>query len=269
MGQIRAESILKKITSISVLLVILLLGILIYLVRESDGGSSGKTVLQVHCAAGMRKPVEEAVAVYAKKHDIDIQINYGGSGQLYAMLQTTGGDIYIPADDSYIKQAQRQGIINDYQVLSRLTAGLLVQRGNPKNIVSLDDLERKHIRVCVAEPSAAIGKYTEEIVTQEGVTIAHANRVLTVNEVASHVSLGSADVGVVWDAVAQQYPNCEFIRVDSFQQSANRSCVGVLKTSVNAEQARALAHFLATDAKAIFYKHGYDTREEDTEKQTE
>src|SRR5688500_3389915 len=56
-----------------------------------------KRPLVVFCAAGLRKPVEEAALAYQEAHGVEVQLQYGGSNTLLSQLAVTDrADLYLP-----------------------------------------------------------------------------------------------------------------------------------------------------------------------------
>ena len=83
---------------------LVLLGVATWLlIREDRPSELGKTPLVVHCAAGLTKPVTELARQYEKEFGVPIRLQLGGSGALEISLDVAGGDLYIPADYSYIE----------------------------------------------------------------------------------------------------------------------------------------------------------------------
>src|SRR5687768_12472409 len=87
------------------------------------------TSLLLYCAAGVRKPVEAAAAEYEKAYGVKIQIQPGASQTLLANMQLSGvGDVYLPADDSYIALAREKGLVEEVTPLARMKPVLAVKR---------------------------------------------------------------------------------------------------------------------------------------------
>ena len=244
----------------------------IYLMFQVERGANGKIggeSLEVYCAAGMQRPVEEVAALYEAEYGVQMRLNFGGSGQLYAKLAVAGGDLYLPADRSYIDQADREGLVKEALPVSSLTAGLIVAEGNPERIDSLQDLMREDVSVVLADESAAVGKFTNEVLAAIGVLAeierGRMSKVGTVNEVAMQVELGASDVGVVWDALVPQFRQCEFIDVVEFKLLPKQAMIGLLKSSQNESEALEFARYLTARNKGavIFKKHGFEVIEGD------
>jgi len=229
-------------------------------------GPSNRVSLQVYCAASMKLPMDEVVSLYEEESGIKVEVSYGGSGQLYGVMKVRGGDLYIPADNSYIEQGQGEGLIDTCYYLSELTAGMMMRKDSTGEVNSLRDLvgdAGKGLRIGIADESAAVGKFTHKVLREEGLLEQLENCDLskfpTVNEVATQVALGAVDVGIVWDVLMAQYEGLEFMSVKEFEERKKISAVGVVALSINLNEADKLARYLVEKDKggAVFEKYGF------------
>ena len=232
--------------------------------------STGEARLVLHCAAGLRLPVTEIAELYGDEIGDTIHLQFAGSGELASQLEIAGGDLYLPADMSYIEQVQAKGLAREAIPAVYLTAGIAVAKGNPKNIQSLADLQRGDVRVSLANPSAAIGKFTKKVLSQlklwDSIEVNATVFKITVNDIAQDVSTGAADAAVVWDAVAGLFEDLDFIRVEEFDQRRQRATIGVLASSDNPTAALRFARFLTAADRGlrVFEKHGFQVVEGDS-----
>ncbi|MDA0814222.1 MAG: molybdate ABC transporter substrate-binding protein [Verrucomicrobia bacterium] len=242
---------------------------------ESDRGSESGDPLILHCAAGLRLPVTEIVDAYKKQTGRSVQLNFGPSGALEATLEVAGGDLFLPADRSYIDSTTSKGLVDEVIPVAYLTAGIAVVRGNPLKIDGLDALASEGVKVVLANPEAAIGKFTRKVLTTAGLADQIERNVIvtkpTVNEVAETVELGLADAGIIWDALAGQYTNVAFVHVPEFDQHRQQACVGVLRSARSPTRALHFAHYLAAHDRGqeIFRKHGYEIPEGESGRMSE
>src|SRR5262249_22502559 len=150
-----------------------------------DAPESGPIL--VYCAAGLRIPVEAAEKAYGGK----VQLQYGGSNTLLSNAEVSGkGDLFIAADDSYLKLAREKGLAAESIPLARQTPVLAVAKGNPKQILTLAGLMRADVKVVQANPdAAAIGKLVRGKLEKSVQWAALKEKTLvfkpTVNEVAN------------------------------------------------------------------------------------
>ena len=215
----------------------------------------------VYCAAGLRMPIEASEKAYGGK----IQLQYGGSNTLLANAEVSGkGDLFIAADDSYLKLAREKGLAAEAIPLARQTAVLAVAKGNPKKIAALVDLLRADVKVVQANPdAAAIGKLVRGKLEKLGKWAALKEKTTvfkpTVNEVANDLKLGTADAGFIWDANVKQYPELEQVDLPELQGLTAETLAIVLRSSREPAAALRFARFLAAPDKgqAEFAKHGH------------
>ena len=235
------------------------------------GGGEHAVTLTLYCAAGVKPPVEQAAKQYADEYGVQIYLQYGGSGTLLSNLQIAQkGDLYLAADESYLKLAAEKGLAAEAMPIARLSPVIAVPKGNPKGVRSLDDLERSDLRAALANPeAAAIGRLMRDGLKESGrwerLQKAAAAMFPTVTEIANALRIGSADAGVIWDATANQYPQLETIADPALEPLGNRISIGVLSFSERPTEALRFARYLSARGKGLplFTQHGYAAVEGD------
>ncbi len=221
--------------------------------------------LMLYCAAGMKHPISEIVKQYEKEYGVYVQMQYGGSGTLLSNIRVVkSGDLYLAADKSYIEKANEYGLIDEVMDVAHLTPVLLVKKGNPKNINSLNDLLQEGVKICIANPSAAsVGRLTKKMLETTGMWDKIQKNIKvqkpTVNDVANDVKIGSVDVGIVWDATGNQYADLQNIAVPEFKKYTQTVSLTVLKSTKDPTAALRFARYLTARDKglAVFDKYNY------------
>jgi molybdenum ABC transporter molybdate-binding protein len=222
--------------------------------------------LVVFCAAGLKAPVEAVAREYQERFGVEVQLQYGGSNTLLAALAVSDrGDVYIPADDSYVLAARDRGLIAEVLPLATQRPVLAVRKGNPKNITSLDELCARGLRVAQANPeAAAVGKLARDALTRAGKWDAFAQRIVvtkpTVNDVAADVQIGSVDAGVVWDVTVRALSSdLEVVSVPAFKSVQAQLSACITRHTTQPPAALRFARYLAArDAgMPVFAKNGY------------
>lgn len=243
---------------------LVLLGVATWLlIREDRPNELGKAPLVVHCAAGLSKPVEEVARQYEEEFGVPIRLQFGGSGALESQLDIAGGDLYIPADISYIESTRRKGLVREAIPVVHLTAGIVVPKGNPKGIQSLRDLGREGMRLSLADPSAAVGKFTMKVLESSGLLPQIEPNILvtkpTVNSIVEDVETGAVDAAIAWKSVANNFANLEWIAVPEFSAHTKTTNVGVLTSSANPTRALHFARYLSSQdrGQAVFKDKGF------------
>ena len=237
--------------------------------ERSASGQSGE--LFMYCAAGMRYPMEEIVAQYKKEYGVDVQLQYGGSNTLLNQLDVSAtGDLYLAGDDSYVRLAEQKELTAESFPLASMRPVLIVPRDNPKNITTADDLLREDVKVALGDPgAAAVGRKTRSLLSATGHWVRLEPKVTvfkpTVNDVANAVTLGSVDVGIVWDSTAHQYGDLRALRVPELDAGTATVEVAIVQNSKQPTAALHFARYVAARDRGlqIFAKHGFEVMEGD------
>ncbi len=252
---------MKRPILIFTLLLCVLGAALWWIVKEEQAATAEEDSLLVHCAAGFRKPMTQIARQYEAEFGVSVRLQFGGSGALASQLEIAGGDLFLPADESYLEAMREDGGLVESFPVARLQAGIVVPRGNPKGLVSLRDLGRKGLRLCLGEESASIGKHTWSVLEEEGLRgFVQANVLVTkftVNNVVEDVATGAVDAAIAWDAVAQSYPGVEWVAVPEFSKRAKRAEIGLLSSSEKMARARHFANFVTGQGREVFEKLGF------------
>jgi molybdate transport system substrate-binding protein len=237
--------------------------------RQAEGPPAEPLVIL--CAAS-NQPVMEAIRHdYEREYGIPLHIQFAASQTLLAGLEVSrAGDLYLPADDSYLALARERNLAAEVLPLARMQAVVAVAKGNPKQITSWDDLLRPDVRVAQASPdSTAIGKLTRTALSASGHWDALHDRTLvyktTVNEVANDVKVGAVDAGIVFDAVLHNYDSLDAVPLPELESARAHVAATVLTTSRQPRRALHFARFLsARDQGLVRYREfGFDAVEGD------
>ncbi len=224
---------------------------------ESPVTKPGQKPLLMFCAAGVRPPVEVIAREYEQTFGVRVQLQYGGSGTLLSNLRVAEvGDLFLAADESYMKSAREMGLLAETIPVARQRPVIAVAKGNPKTIRTIEDLQRTDVRLAVANPDAAsIGRTVRALLQQTGQWAALEKHVTvfkpTVNDVANDVKIGSVDAGIVWDATARQYPELELVKLPLFEAAAETISIGVLNRSRQPAAALRFARYLGARNKGL------------------
>ncbi|HVJ84652.1 MAG TPA: substrate-binding domain-containing protein [Caulifigura sp.] len=222
----------------------------------SPVATSGEPIT-VFVAASNRGVFEAIRKDYEAAYHTPIEVQYGPSQTLLSSMEVSGtGDLYLPADDSYLDIAAQKGLIKERLPLAVMKGVAVVPKGNPKKLQTLADLERDGIKLVQADPdAAAIGKVTREALSADQKWEALKARTTafktTVNDVANDVKIGSADVGIIYDAVAASYPELEIVRIPELDKVHGDVEVAVTASTKQPRRALHLARYIAAADKGL------------------
>ncbi len=225
--------------------------------KEPTANADSDRPLFVYCAAGMRKPIEEIVAAYGREYGVPIHLQYGGSNTLLGQLEVSRtGDLYLAADESYTRQAQQKGLVQERLPAAKIRPVIVVKKGNPKGVQGIADLAAGKVRYALGDPdAAAIGKKTRSLLSASGDWLAVKENATvikpTVTDAANAVKIGSVDAAIVWDATAAQYPELIAIRDPALDRGAAIIEIAVTSFAKDPTAALHFARFVAAADKGL------------------
>jgi len=238
--------------------------------QEDNEKNSSEVVetLTVFSGAGLRKPMDEIGQVFEEKYGIKIEYSYAGSAQNLSQIELLQeGDLYIPGAAYYIEQAIEKGFVSESKEVVYHVPVIGVPKGNPANILGLDDLTTEGVKVVLGdERSAAIGKVAQKILNQKGILEEVEENVVskdaTVNEVMVHIAMEQADACIIWEDNVANVDEVEIIQIDEEFNDIKIIPIGILTFTKKEEKAKMYLDFVSSkEGREIFAKHGFRTIE--------
>lgn len=214
-------------------------------------GWRGSRPLVVWCAAGLKGPVETLAEAYEKETGQRVELRFGASQSILAQLEVTHqGDLYLPADDSFVALARQKGLIAETLPLATQRPVVVVPKGNPKGYTSLADALAKGAKFSAANPdAAAVGAVTRTALKGAGLWEKFEKQTIvtkaTVNEIPADVTIGAVDAGVIWDPLLAGIPDLEGLAAPELAQADATLSACVLATTEQPAAALRFARFLA------------------------
>jgi molybdate transport system substrate-binding protein len=227
----------------------------------------------VFAGSASQPPLEEAAEAFQTETGIPVILHLGGSGSMLSQILLTGqGDIYIPGSPDYMEKAVKHNLTaSPPSVIAYLVPALIVAKGNPRLIRSLNDLKSKDLRIGLADPEGVcVGLYAVELLEFNGLLDALRSRMTGMVEscakVASMVPLHLADVVLGWrefEAWNPEVMEAVLLKPNEIPRLAYIPA-SVLRNAANPTGADAFITYLTSPkGQAIFQKWGYLTDEID------
>lgn len=244
-------------------------GVLVWLLWEPEKKAGAGETLIVFCAPAVKAPVEAVAREYERAYKTKIEFQFQPSQSLVASAEITKkGDVLLPADDSYNDQARAKNLIAETLPLVRMHAVIVVKRGNPLKIQTLADLSRDGVKVALAGDAAAVGKLVHQALEKVGAWEPLGKKAVskgTVSDVATDVTIGSVDAGIIWNSMLPQYPTLESVEDAAVGAAKASVSASILRSSKNPTAALHFARYLAARDKGLleFKKVGYEVEEGD------
>ncbi len=133
----------------------------------NPSGSEGQTLL-MYAGSASKPPTEEAISVFEENTGIKVEVTFGGSGKVLSEMKLAKqGDLYFPGSSDYMEKAKKEGdvIASTEAIAAYLVPAINVQKGNLKNIQTLQDLTKPGVKFAIANPeTVCVGLYAVEII---------------------------------------------------------------------------------------------------------
>lgn len=165
--------------------------------------------LTCHVGGTMRPVMQKLSKDYEKKTGRKIEINSAGSGELLAHIELQkDGDLYV-CHDPFLDILMKKNLGVDGWTVAELTPVIAVQKGNPKNIKSLNDLTRPDVEVILTDyQRSSLGRMLKTIFGKAGIDLDELKKKKEIptnksgSYAANYVKMKNADATIVWKAVA-------------------------------------------------------------------
>lgn len=231
--------------------------------KENEYADKEKVELVVYAGAGLKRAMEEIKPAFEELENVDIQYVYAGSGQLLAQMETSGkGDVFIVGSEATYDMAKDKRQANESTLIAHHTPGLAVEKGNPKDIKSLEDLTKDGVKVALGDKEAnAVGKTAMKIIEKNNLEAINDNVIATmatVNELVVAIANGEADVAIVTEDSIRFNDDVELVEIPEEENIDQFIPAGTLTSSEHPDLSQKLVDFIASEeGKAIFEKNGY------------
>lgn len=137
------------------------------------------------------------------KVDPKAKFTFGGSGALAAEIeQGAPADVYAAASPKDPTTLYAKGLIDKPVPFATNTLVLIVPKGNPAHIASVNDITKKGVKIVICNATVPCGDYARTAFANLGITSAAMKNVVSqasdVTQVVADVASGAADVGFVY-----------------------------------------------------------------------
>mgnify|MGYP000300022288 CR=1 FL=1 len=211
-------------------------------------GSAGEIL--VYAGAGLMKPLQELTEKFEHKHDCRVSMHYGGSGEIFGLMQTGKKcDVFIPGAKQYTQKALQEGWIVEESIKDLVLhiPAIAVPKRNPAEIESLQDLASPGAELALGDPRAcAIGNVSVQILKNKGIyEKARKNTKVfgpTVNQLLMYVATAQVDCTVIWADLTERNKHGSKIKTVEIQSEHN-----IVKTIPSAVTTKARENDLARE----------------------
>jgi molybdate transport system substrate-binding protein len=168
---------------------------------DDSGGTSGAATpgeIKVFAAASLTAAFTEIGQQYtAANGGTKVTFNFAGSQALATQIQQAApADVFASADLTNMDKVK--DLVGTPQNFASNQLQIVVEKGNPRNVATVEDLANTDLKVVLAAPDVPAGRYAAEILGKAGVTVKPVSEEDNVKAVVTKVSLGEADAGIVY-----------------------------------------------------------------------
>lgn len=259
----------KKLAIIGIVVVVIIIAG-IYASGIFTGGSNVKGNITVLAGAGTMSAMNDLKANFEKENPgTTVNIQYGNSGELFATLNTQkSADMVVPGDLTFMDNAKEKGyMINDtIKPIVYHIPVIVVQKGNPKNITSVQNLSQSGLKVALGDTNAtAVGKQSIKILNKTGNLEAVKTNVVvyapTVNQLMTYLTSGQVDAAIVTEDIAttgDAQGKVTVIQIPKDQNSIATIGVGLTVFTQNKDLAMKFEDYItSSQGLAIWQQHGF------------
>lgn len=202
-----------------------------------------------------RRAIEDTIKAFQEREGVTVNTVYNGCGILTSQMRTVRDrsspgfpDLYLACDVYYLENVKEW--FQEAAEVSENNIVMVVAKGNPKNLKTLDDLLQPGVRVVVGQPEqCTIGALTKRMLEKEnklgGVMKNVVSQTQTSAMLVPAVTTGSADVALAYDTDAMaEAGRTEMIRIESPYTKAIQP-FAIAKSSEHKELSRRLFQAIA------------------------
>jgi molybdate transport system substrate-binding protein len=225
----------------------------------SEGATPNTRPILVWCAEAMRPVLDAVKKDYERDFGQRVDINYDASQTILVKLAVVKqGDLFIPADDSYIRLAEERGLVDPKEVfdLARMHAVVIVRPELKSVVHSWTDLLSLGPKFAIGNTeTTAIGTVLKEKLHADGrwdeLARCKPIELINVNHVLNSVKIGSSDAGIVWDAVARPHPDVVMVELPELAAVQARVQAAIPKSSTQHDAALQFVRYLRSPDKGL------------------
>jgi molybdate transport system substrate-binding protein len=228
----------------------------------SDDSDSRSDVVTVFAASSLTSAFTELGDAFTTEYpDVEVTFNFAASSELVTQIgEGAPADVFASADLSNMTKLTDAGDnVTEPVVFATNVAEIIVGPGNPKGITGVTDLANEDLIVVQCAPEVPCGEYATQIFENAGVTVTPKSYEENVKAVATKVTLGEADAGIVYATdVTAAGSDADGVEIPADVNVLAEYPIAVTAEARNPEGAEVFIDFVLGDrGRAILASYGF------------
>jgi len=167
--------------------------------------------LLILCGSSFRRPMEKLVEMYQEETGKELALSFGGSEDHWPHVELKAkGDFYVTHSPFMQKTADADSLLREVPVGFNAPV-LVVAKGNPKKVESIEGLTAEGLRVVLPNPEySTCGEMVFALLKEKEIlddvlkNVGNAQK-RSHQEIGNAISVGARDAGIMWNGVANGY----------------------------------------------------------------
>jgi molybdate transport system substrate-binding protein len=219
----------------------------------SSNGSTSTSTLNVFAAASLNTAFTDLGKQFESAHPgTKVTFDFDSSTILSQQIQDNPGkaDVFASADTANMQKLEDAKVVTGTPtVFAKNQMEIAVEPGNPKTVKTVADLSSRSLIVVLCDPSAPCGKYADQLLRQDNVTVTPKSRELNATSTLGKVSSGEADAAIVYVTdVKGAGSDVAGVVIPTSQNVVATLPIAALKNSKNATLAGEWVSFITSSA---------------------
>jgi len=220
--------------------------------------------ITILCGTSFGPPMEKLVKMYEEATGNRAVLAFGGCEDHLPNVKLKAiGDVFV-VHAPFIQYTREAGALLREEVVGHLAPVLVVRKGNPKNLKTIEDLAQPGLGVVLTNPEfSTCGEMVMDMLDKKGIKEAVMKNVG--NDLVKHHStignqlkLGARDAGIMWNGIAHNFLDAIEI-VPAPYEYDTETCVSILGLSYTKkkEAVEQFLDFVKEHGKQVFAEYGY------------
>lgn len=186
-------------------------------------------------------------------------VNAGSSELVQQVRDGAEGDVLITADKKNMDDAVNDGLARTPQEIATNSMVLVVPKGNPAGIHSVEDVQRDGVNLVLCDPQVPCGSVANELVSANQLTVHPASLEHSVSDTLGKVTSGEADAAFVYRTDAKAAGDeVETIDIPHADEHPNTLYAAVLDSANRQNEAELLiAQLRSAEMVRVWEEHGF------------